>query len=114
VLVGPYALKLPRVRYGWRLFLLGLLGNMSEQRFGTAGLEGVCPVVFAIPGGFLIVQRRARLMTEAEFRMFDPFGFCNRSTYHIPAEMKPDSFGWLNDRGRDVVVVVDYAGKERG
>jgi hypothetical protein len=104
LLVGTYAVKLPRCTYGWRKFLHGLLGNMSETKFGTVGLVGVCPVVFAVPGGWLLVARRAKVMSNEEFASFDAALFCSREGYYIPAEHKNDSFGWLDG----AIVAIDY------
>ncbi|MBI1408147.1 MAG: hypothetical protein GC145_18700 [Caulobacter sp.] len=104
ILAGPWAIKAPRPDYGWRLFLHGLLCNMTEAVFGRSALEGFCPVVWHIPGGWLLVQRRARVMTEAEFATFDVAAFCDRETYQIAAETKADSFGWIDGQ----VVAIDY------
>ncbi len=43
-------------------------------------------------------------MSESDFATFDYIGFVNREQYIIPAEAKPDSFGYLNGR----IVAVDY------
>lgn len=58
VLFGSYAVKLPLGR-GWTMTLYGLLSNMQEAAWGRQGWPGLCPVVLAAPGGWLIVQRRA-------------------------------------------------------
>lgn len=103
LLVGRWAIKVPRVTYGWRKFLCGLLCNQDEALWGRSKLHGICPCLFAIPGGWLIVQPRARVMTEAEFAAFDYKQFVTRREYIIPAEKKADSFGWLNDQ----IVAID-------
>lgn len=104
ICAGPYAFKLPTPLSGWRNFLFGLLGNMQERAFSV--LDGCCPVVASIPGGWLLVARRARVMTEDEFGAFDVEKFCEREGYIIPAEHKSDSFGYING----AVVAVDYGG----
>lgn len=104
-IVGRWALKVPRLNYGWAMFLRGLLGNMQEATWGRCGWDGICPVVFALPGGFVIVQRRVRVMTDEEFAAFDWRAFTRRKGYRIPAERKSDSFGWLDG----AVVAIDYA-----
>lgn len=104
VLIGSLAFKFPRLTYGWRMFLCGLLANHSERTWGRSGLTGICPVVFALPGGWLVVQRRAELMTDEQWADFDARAFCERGEYLIPAEHKSDSFGWLNGE----VVALDY------
>jgi len=105
LLVGRWALKFPRINYGWSMFLRGLLGNMQERTFGRTGWVGICPITFATPGGWIVVQRRVRVMTEEEFDAFDAAAFCDRPEYRIPAEAKSDSFGWLDGE----IVAIDYA-----
>lgn len=104
ILVGRIAIKLPKVTYGWKMFLCGLLANMQEREFSRLGWTELCPVVFALWGGWLLVMRRARPLTEAEWADFDAKAFCNRPDGLVPAECKIDSFGMLSGR----VVAVDY------
>lgn len=105
LLAGRFAIKVPKMRYGWRLFLQGLLANMQEREFSKAGWPELCPVLFSIPGGWLVVMRRARVMTDDEWPFFDAQAWAKASgKYIIPCEFKADSFGWLDGR----VVVIDY------
>lgn len=107
-LVGPWATKLPKLTYRWRNFLWGLLANMQERDYYTTECAGLCPVVWAAPGGFVVVMKRARPLTEQEWEDFDVDAFFNEYEVHanliIPAEMKRDSFGWYNGK----IVAVDY------
>lgn len=61
VVVTPVgAFKFPRIRYGWKMFLIGLLCNITEmQTWRGTRSEGLCPVTDAVPGGWLIVMRPA-------------------------------------------------------
>ena len=110
-LVGRYAIKVPVVCYGWRAFLRGLLANLSEAewaRWTDAARVRLCPVVTALPGGFALVMRRARPLSEAEFGALDVEAFlcyAGDPLYRLPVEAKADSFGMLDGR----VVAVDYA-----
>jgi hypothetical protein len=107
VLVGPWAIKVPRFGYGWAMGLRGLLANMQEAVFSRARWPELCPVVFALWGGWLIVMRRARPMTDVEWETFnvEAFRYPNDDYSRvIPVEEKRDSFGWLDGR----VVAVDY------
>lgn len=107
LLVGRWAVKIPRVNYGWRLFLQGLLCNMQERAFSFMGSPRLCPVVFAAPGGWLVVMRRVRVMTEVEFMEFDIQEWWDEvveSGFWPPVEKKSDSFGWLDGK----VVAIDY------
>ena len=103
-LIGRWAFKFPRIVSGWRMFLCGLLANMQERSFAAAGWPELCPVVFSIPGGWLVVMRRARPLTPEEWSNFRPYDFCEKGDHVIPAETKLDSFGVLDSR----IVAVDY------
>lgn len=106
LLVGRYAFKFPAMGE-WRLFLLGLLANMQERMFARTGWPELCPVLFSLPGGWLVVMRRAKVLTEPEWLALDEkevSEFINRPGYIVPAELKSDSFGWLDGR----LVAVDY------
>jgi hypothetical protein len=105
VLIGRSRVyKLPNFLSGWKLFLTGLLANMQEASLGSVSLPGLCPVLWSIPGGWLVVMRRARVMTEDEFMTFDVAAFCERLEYAIPVEHKSNSFGYLGGS----IVAIDY------
>lgn len=104
LLLGPWAIKVPNFLYGWRAFLNGLMGNMQEVTLSGCGWPELCPVLWRVLGGFLIVMRRARILTDGEFVAFDAAAFCECGDYVVPAEPKSDSFGWLDGR----IVAVDY------
>ena len=55
----------------WKHFLWGLLGNMQERQFSKSDMEGLCPVIFSIPGGFLNVMPYALPFTDDEFLNFN-------------------------------------------
>ena len=104
LLTRCYAIKIPKLIYGWHKFLCGLLANMQEATFSRAGFPELCPVVFAFPGGWLLVMRRAELLSDAEWCAFNAEVFCTTPDYIIPAEFKQDSFGKLDGR----IVAIDY------
>lgn len=103
LLTRRLAIKLPKLTYGWRYFLVGLLANMREAEMAASGLASLCPVVFYIRGGWLVVMRRAEPLTDAEWHWLDELAFRDVMG---PAEIKRDSFGRLDGR----IVVVDYGG----
>lgn len=103
LLIGPYAFKFPRA-HSWKNFLLGLLANMQEVSFSKVGWPELCPVVFSLPGGFMVVMLRAREMTQQEFDSFEMKVWVERAGYTVPAELKADSFGWLDGS----IVAIDY------
>lgn len=81
---------------------------MSEVR--TSKLEHfskkVCPIIAYIPGGWLVVMPKAKILEDAEIEKRDLISFCHiEDNCNIPAEYKPDSFGWLNGK----LVAIDYA-----
>lgn len=95
LLTRRHAIKVPSLRC-WRDFLFGLLNNMNEASWATE--PGHCPVLYAAPGGLLVVMPRARILTDAEFAAVDHDRLPPR------AERKPDSFGWVGGQ----LVAVDY------
>jgi len=102
-LVDKFAIKIPSIKE-WRLFLLGLLANMQEAQWSKIGWVELCPVLFSIPGGFLIVMHRARILNNEEFLLLDIEQWIEESGHNIPVEMKADSFGYLGRK----LVAVDY------
>ena len=103
-LIGKYAFKFASPRYGYDKFLQGLLANMQETTFSKAGWPELCPVLVSVPGGFLNIMVRTRVMTDEEFDDFEFKGFIERDGYIVPVEAKSDSFGWLDGK----VVAIDY------
>jgi len=102
-LIGRYAIKIP-VFVEWRLFLHGLLANMQERKFSRCEWPELCPVILSLPGGWLLVMRRADPLSRDEFLALDYSAFAVTPDYTVPVECKLDSFGKLNGR----VVAVDY------
>lgn len=105
--IGNYSFKFPSI-IEYRLFLLGLLANMQESLFSKyeAIQDKLCPVVFSIPGGFLVVMKRATVLTDEEFlELYDDLDkFIENDDLWIPMEKKSDSFGWLDGK----LVSIDY------
>jgi hypothetical protein len=68
-------------------------------------LAKLCPVMFALPGGFLVVMQRATPLTDAHA---DGLDYHELLTFEdglmIPAEAKRSSFGMLGER----IVVIAY------
>jgi hypothetical protein len=103
VLTRRWAIKFPRL-VSWRLFMCGLLANMQEREFSRAAWPELCPVLFALPGGWLVVMPRCVPMSSDEWHAYVSDDWRERADYVVPVEMKLDSFGWLGDR----IVAVDY------
>jgi len=100
---GNYVIKIPALS-SWKHFLCGLLANQSETLFSKFFSSGLCPVVFGVWGGWLIIMPYAKPLTLEEFTELDVTWWSNRGDYIIPVEDKQDSFGWLNNE----IVAVDY------
>lgn len=103
-LIGRWAIKVPTARR-WRQFLRGLLGNMDEAEFYSRGATGLCPVLFHIPGGLLVVMRRAEPLTDAEWQ---PIEWHEPDAYSggvkVDLEHKRSSWGMVDGE----LVAVDY------
>ncbi len=107
LLIGAYAIKVPRLfswAACWRNFLLGLIANMQEAEWGVTGFPEFCPVLFSIPGGFLVVMSRADPLTEEQFDSIDWETFCNKQDYYCFVERKIENMGLYQGR----IVAVDY------
>ena len=103
LLLGTFAIKIPRFS-SWKLFLSGLLANMQEREFGATRWPQLCPVIGSLPGGWLVVMKRAEPLTYAEWQDFDVEKWRTQSTYIVPVENKWDSFGRVDGR----IVAIDY------
>lgn len=57
-----------------------------------------------LPLGLLVVMPRVQLMTEGEFNKKKMARFCEKEDYFVPAELKHNSFGWLDGN----IVCIDY------
>lgn len=100
ILTRRFAFKFPNVPGGWFQACWGMIDNMQERR--AQGQQGICPVLWSLPGGLLNVMPRAEELTPAEWLAFDYEAHVRRGAYS--AERKPDSFGWLNGE----IVAIDY------
>jgi len=107
LLIGNVAIKVPRLfswAACWRNFLLGLIANMQEAEWGRTGYPEFCPVLFSIPGGFMVVMRRADPLTQEQYDAIDFEAFAKKPDYYVFVEPKIENMGLLDGR----VVAVDY------
>lgn len=98
-LIGRYAFKVPQTDYGWKYFLRGLLSSMDEIIISKNKYPGICPILFYVPGGWLIVMPRLKALSEEEMKEVDMDNF-----KYLDVEYKSDSFGWHNGK----IVAIDY------
>lgn len=112
LLTKKYAIKVPQFKYSWRHFLLGLLANMQERDFSKIKDNRLCPVLFSITGGWLIIMPRCKPINRKDFLALDIKKFWTKDTnkhdtWYIPVENKEDSFGWYKGN----IVALDYGSK---
>lgn len=96
VLTKTLAIKIPCLRYGWSIFLTGILCNLNERLWwNITHDERLCPVIFSEPIGLLLVMKRCpdvdHLPPKEDFDC-------------LPLDYKIDNFGYLNGK----VVLRDY------
>lgn len=104
LLTKKYAFKLPNPS-GWKSFLWGLLSNLQEADLGRRGWEELCPVLFSLPGGFLVVMPRAEVCSEATMPDEETLRkLTSQPDRCVPAEWKADSWGYLEGR----LVAIDF------
>jgi hypothetical protein len=103
-LIGKIAIKIPSITE-YRLFLHGLLANMQEVTFSKTKWIELCPILFHIPFGFLVVMKRATPLTREQFETFNIDEFRENPDHLLTfVEAKMDSFGIVDGR----IVAVDY------
>ena len=121
-LIGPYAFKFPVVSE-WRLFIMGLVGNMQETNYArNINLQDkLCPVYFSILGGFMNIMPRCSEVTEEDFpdwwdfEEWSMYDIVENNEYYItvnglPVENKLSSFGKLHNGN---IVAVDFGSWDR-
>lgn len=107
-LTRRYAIKVPRIDYGWFMFLTGLLSNIAEVSFSVLAEEfHLCPCVWHIPGGWLNVQPRCRPLSDQEWaELNDPpeHEYSDKKWYGMSCDFQRANFGVLNNE----IVLLDY------
>lgn len=105
LLIGNVAIKFPAL-WGWSNFLKGLLANMQERLMWNCSemKDKLCPIVFSIPYGFLIVMRRAKVATVLDITEEQLYDYCQHEKWVLPVELKHDSFGYYKGK----LVAIDY------
>jgi hypothetical protein len=99
-LTRRYVFKLPgrwtvrHWRWWWASLLRGLLSNMQERTFALEGWPQLCPIGFALPGGWLIVMPRARPLTDLEWNTFDYRAFVTRGDAYVDENFENHAGGW--------------------
>lgn len=104
-LIGNFAIKIPRFS-SWECFLQGLICNLQEICFSKCDWPKVCPVIFHLPLGILLIMPRCEPISQEYWDVIAPniSAWMSGENYCIPVEHKQNSFGWLNKQ----LVALDY------
>jgi hypothetical protein len=105
ILTRRYAIKIPSTKTFER-FLHGLLGNIQEISWSKINHPDLCPVLFHLPLGLLIIMPRCREIDSSLIEHLKNTEWRKRKDIIIPVEYKADSFGYWKNR----LVVIDYGG----
>ena len=105
IITEKYCFKIPSL-HSYKNFLYGLLANMQESEFSSVSYfrPYLCPVVFSLPLGFLVVMPTIEILEWDKTCVGYLYLYSHRKDFTIPAECKPDSWGRLNGK----LVAVDY------
>lgn len=115
-LTRRHAIKIPRLNYGWRLFIDGIRANLNEvELWRIAQVPGnqvtrvrryLCPIVWSSWGGWIVVMKRAEpivMTTHASYQ-----NFAIRRAFlemeKIVGDHKDDNYGTIDGEP----VMVDY------
>ena len=104
IVCNKYVFKVPTIT-SYKLFLLGILGNLQEKQFSNLSRK-LCPVYFSFPFGLLNIMPYAKPLTREQYFNLDyqNFVYDSESNCQLPVEYKLDSFGIYSNR----IVAVDY------
>lgn len=103
ILTKNYAFKFPSFR-SWKLFLHGLLANMMEREWSGFKIC-LCPVLYSLWGGFLVVMPRIETFPDALDDVTYKNHFGEKEDYTLEfIENKPNHFGYYKGH----LVAVDY------
>ena len=97
--------KIPNFRYCWDHFLRGILANISEHkrwRFCKKDRHLLCPVLWCSWGGWILVMKKARVLTDREFIEHVDIGLYSKAG--LDGDDTSDNYGWLDNR----CVKIDY------
>lgn len=110
ILTDKYAIKFPRVDYGWRLFIEGIRANLNEREFYdiaripenelTKALPHICPILWASLGAWIIVMPKCDPLLFDDLKTREAFLVLEK----LVGDHKDDNYGILDGK----VVMFDY------
>lgn len=100
--------KVPNFSYSWEHFIKGIIANISESKTWkynsgryNYGLEHLlCPMLFSSWGGWFIVMKKAKVLTEDQYLDLDT----SLHQLHFGGDDKANSYGIINT----TIVKIDY------
>lgn len=97
ILTSKYAIKIPRIDYGWMKFIEGIYSNLSEHNcwINVKNDKLLCPTLYSFGGLFNVMPRIKICETEEEIKSIRKVKYEDR---------KPINYGYYNGR----IVCVDY------
>ena len=102
IMFDKVVIKLPNPLYCTKWFVKGLKGNIQEARLSKTGNKNLCPVLFYLPLGLLLVMKKASSLTGRDSGI-DLNKFMSEGNI-TTAENKMESFGWFDGQ----LVCIDY------
>ena len=115
-----FVIKVPKIRYGWYYFIVGLCSNIEENRCWKALIlnpemrELLAPVKWCSWGGWMLIMQKANVtkhITELNgkedgenYREFRQQYYKDWINAGLGGDDKPDNYGYINNK----LVKVDY------
>lgn len=100
IVFRDFVIKVPKLKYGWYYFLLGLTSNIEEYKtWKIKQHDLLCPVRYMSWGGWFLVMERATVCEDNEKLDYQPF-----INAGLGGDNKPDNYGYYNGR----LVKIDY------
>lgn len=96
-------IKIPNFLYQWDHFLKGILANIHEYAIfkNSEKKDLLCPIIWCSWGGWILVMKKARVLTDEEYLDMDLTPFLE---FGLINDNKSDAFGYIENK----IVKIDY------
>lgn len=97
-----FVIKIPNFSYRWDHFLLGVIGNIRENKtwkYNEDKRNLLCPVLWCSWGGWILIMKRASVCKWNEDIDYEPW-----VTAGLGGDDKPSNYGKINGK----IVKIDY------